>query len=103
MLIRKDIDFNKPLTEDQKSMLEAMDKKAIVLDEDFPELSSEVLAQFQRIAEQRRDERRKQIVSIRLSPQALAKAKSLGKGYTSVLSRILEYALNDKDLIQKCL
>ena len=103
MLIRKDIDFNKPLTEDQKSMLEAMDKKAIVLDEDSPELSSEVLAQFQRIAEQRRDERRKQIVSIRLSPQALAKAKSLGKGYTSVLSRILEYALNDKDLIQKCL
>ena len=103
MVIRKDININKPLTEDQKLMLDALDQRTIAFDEDSPELSPEVLSQFRRIAEQRRDERRKQIVSIRLSPQALAKAKSLGKGYTSVLSRILEYALNDNDLIQKCL
>lgn len=31
------------------------------------------------------------------------KAKSLGKGYTSVLSRILEEALDDNDLIHRCL
>ncbi|MEI3175137.1 MAG: BrnA antitoxin family protein [Lachnospiraceae bacterium] len=42
----------------------------------------------------------KQTVTIRLSPQALKKARSLGKGYTSVLSRILENALNDPNTIK---
>ena len=33
-------------------------------------------------------------MSLRLSAKSLRKAKSLGKGYTAVLSRILEDALN---------
>ncbi|MEE3472954.1 MAG: BrnA antitoxin family protein, partial [Butyrivibrio hungatei] len=49
------------------------------------------------------EERRKKTVTIRLSSKSLSKAKSLGKGYTSVLSRILEEALDDDDLIRKCL
>ncbi len=71
--------------------------------EDNPQLFHEELAQFKRISEFRKEERRKQTVSVRLSPQALDKARSLGKGYTSVLSRMLEVALNDKDFIQRCL
>lgn len=51
--------------------------------------------------EDRLQERKKQTVTLRLSPQALEKAKSLGKGYTSVLSRILENALNDIELIKQ--
>ena len=38
---------------------------------------------------------------MRLSSKALRKAKALGKGYTAVLSRILERALNDDDLIKR--
>ena len=53
-----------------------------------------------RVSEIRRDERRKQTVTLRLSPKALRTAKSLGKGYTSVLSRILENALTDTELIK---
>ena len=64
-------------------------------------LSEEELSQFRQISEARNDERRKQTISIRLSPQALRKARSLGKGYTSVLGRILESALDDKELIKK--
>lgn len=103
MIIRKDIDLDKPLTEEQKNMLEALKKRAYTFDEDSPELSLEELEQFRRIAEQRREERRKQTVTIRLSPQTLMKAKALGKGYTSVLSRIIEIALDDSELIRKCL
>ena len=51
----------------------------------------------------RNEERRKKTVSIRLSSQALKKARSLGKGYTSILSRILEDALNDNETIKKYL
>ena len=63
------------------------------------ELTEGQLSQFRRVAEQKREERRKQTVTLRLSPQALKKAKSLGKGYTSVLSRILENALDNPEII----
>lgn len=100
MTIRKEIDFNKPLTDEQKKTLEALEARPVVPDDDCPELTAEQLSQLKRISAEKREERCKQTVTIRLSPQALAKAKSLGKGYTSVLSRILENALNDIDIIK---
>ena len=103
MIVRKEIDVSKGPSEEQIAMLESAMKRSITYDDDNPELSEEELAQFKRISEFRKEERRKQTVSIRLSPQALEKARSLGKGYTSVLSRMLEVALNDKEFIQRCL
>lgn len=91
------------LTEEQEEMLANAARKPVQPDEDCPELTEEDLAQFYRVSEKRREERRKQTVTLRLSPQALNTAKSLGKGYTSVLSRILENALKDKDVIQQYL
>ena len=103
MMIRREIDLNAPLTEEQKQMLEALKERPVQPDEDCPELTPEQLAQMVRVLEQRREERKKQTVTLRLSPKALQKAKSLGKGYTSVLSRILESALSDADLIKRFL
>lgn len=100
MTIRKKIDLNKPLTAKQKQMLEALKTRPVQPDEDCPELTAEQLSQLVRVSEMRHDERRKQTVTLRLSPQALKKAKSLGKGYTSVLSRILESALTDIEFIK---
>ncbi len=100
MTIRKEIDLNKPLTAEQKQMLEDLKTRPVQPDEDCPELTSEQLSQLVRVSEMRRDERRKQTVTLRLSPQALRTAKSLGKGYTSVLSRILESALKDTEIIK---
>lgn len=65
------------------------------------DFSKKEIEQFRQIADARNDGRRKQTVSIRLSPQALKKAKSLGKGYTSILGRILESALEDSEMIKK--
>ena len=100
MIIRKEIDLSSPLNDDQKKMLENLKNRPAVPDEDCPELTDEQLSQMLKVSEQRREERRKQTVTLRLSPQALRTAKSLGKGYTSVLSRILESALTDSDLIK---
>ena len=97
------VNLKKPLTKKQKAMLEKMRNSPIVYDEDCPELTDEELSQFRRVSEIKREERNKQTVSLRLSPQAIKKAKSLGKGYTSVLSRILEAALNDNEIIKKYL
>ena len=100
---RKQIDINAPLAKEQKKMLEEAASRPVVFDEDSPELSDEQLMEFQRISDINRQERRKQTVTIRLSPWALKKARSLGKGYTSILSRILENALNDNEFSRKCL
>ena len=100
MTIRKEIDMKKPLTDEQKQMLEALKTRPITPDEDCPELTDDQLKKLAELAQQRREERNKQTVTLRLFPQALRTARSLGKGYTSVLSRILEGALADGEIIK---
>ena len=90
----------KPTAKELKEVEEAS-QKPVTFDEDCPELTPQQLSEFKRISDIKRDERKKQTVTIRISPQAMKKAKSLGKGYTSVLSRILENALNDNELIKR--
>lgn len=99
-MIRKEIHGDEPLTAAQEEMLRVLESRPVIPDEDCPELTAEQLEKFQRISEIKREERCKQTVTLRLSPQALRRAKSLGKGYTSVLSRILEQALQDTETIQ---
>lgn len=103
MIVTHVIDLSnpEPLTEEQIQMLEALKDSPIEFDEDCPELTEEELRQFSRVSKERQEERRKQTVTLRLSPQALKKAKSLGKGYTAVLSRILEKALMDNEQIKR--
>ena len=101
MIIQRKIDIDSPLTAAQEKMLRELASRPAVTDDDFPELTQEQLSQFRRISTERRDGRRKQSVTLRLSPQALEKAKSLGKGYTSVLSRILENALSNPGVIRQ--
>lgn len=100
MTIRKEIDFDKGLTSEQMKMLEEMDAAPIEFDEDCPELTEEQLKTFRRVLAEKRIDRNKQTVTIRLSPKAIRTARSLGKGYTSVLSRILESALSDGEILK---
>ena len=100
MIVRKEIDPTQSLTPSQIEMLHDLESRPISPDEDCPELTMEQLTQFRRISAANREERCKQTVTLRLSPQALRRAKALGKGYTSVLSRILESALENPDIIR---
>lgn len=88
------------LTEEELSDLEIAANNPIIHDEDSPEMTEEMLMQFKRM---NKEDRVKQTVSLRLSPSTLKKAKSLGKGYTSVLSRLLDLAINDEEMLKKCL
>ena len=100
MIVRKEIDPTQSLTPSQVEMLHNLESRPISPDEDCPKLTMEQLTQFRRISAANREERCKQTVTLRLSPQALRRAKALGKGYTSVLSRILESALENPDIIR---
>ncbi len=78
-------------------------KAPFVYDEDCPPLSKEQIKEFARIAKENREKRKKQVVTVRLSPETAAKVKALGKGYSTVLSRIIDKTFNDPELLQKCL
>ena len=94
------IDPKRKLSEEEEKMLAEAAGRPVEYDEDLPKLTKEQLSQFRRISDAKREERRKQNVTLRLSPQTIQKAKALGKGYTSVLARIIENALNDPDMIK---
>jgi uncharacterized protein (DUF4415 family) len=89
--------------EPARKQLERIRKAAqqpITFDEDCPELTSEQLAL---LAEAARVRNLKQTVGLRLSQQTIEQYKALGKGYTSVMASILEYAINNPALIKKIL
>lgn len=102
-IIRKMIYEGQQPTAEQIKEIEEAAKRPITFDEDCPELTEEQIKQFAMLARKQRAERRKQIVSLRLSPTTLDKAKALGKGYTAVLSRLLDMAINNPEMVKKCL
>ena len=92
-----------PLTKKQKEELRAAAAMPITYDEDSPEFTDEQYAEFARQAAVQREERKRQVVALRLRPQTVEKAKKLGKGYTAILSRMIDLCIDDKELLKKCL
>ena len=103
MPVRKGIDVSAPLTEEQIAELEALKDRPVVPDEENPELTDEEFAKMVSIRQFKLEQQKKQIVSVRLSSRALNKAKAFGKGYTSLLSQILEKTLADDELLKRYL
>lgn len=99
--MRKEIDVNKSPSPEQIEMMKTAASLPVSKDDEYPEFSEDELKQFKKISESRKESRQKQTVTLRLSQRTLKKAKSLGKGYTSVLSRILESALDDPDIVKR--
>lgn len=81
------------LTPKELAELEAAEKIPITFDEDCPEMTIDMLKQFHRMDK----------VTIRLSPSNMKKVKSLGPDYAKILSHLLDLALNDAELVKKCL
>ena len=94
----EELDFKEPLTPEQIKMLEELDKRPIVFDEDCPELTDEQLRKAYRASD-----RKKQSVTVQLSAKSMEKVKSLGANSTSVLSQLLEKVLNNENLLKQCM
>lgn len=87
----------------QVKMVEAAAEVEPVFDEDSPYFTYEELSEMEKIAEERRKERKRVVVTLRISAAALRKAKATGKGYTGFLGRLVENALEDKELVRRSL
>ncbi len=88
-----------PLTKEELHELEEAEKRTPFFDDDSPEMTAIQLQQFKRMYS---EDRTKRTVSIRLSKNTYDKAKTYGKGYTAFLSRLLDAAINDENLVRKC-
>ena len=93
-------ELNTELTAAERAEIQEAASRQPVHDPDSPAMTPEQLMQFKRM---NREMRTKPTISLRISPATLKKAKSYGKGYTSLLSRLLDEAINDDDLIRKCI
>ena len=102
-VVKYTLEPNAELTEGQIAEIELAGKKPVTYDEDCPELMDEQLNELAVIARQQRQNRKRGIVSIRLPQQTIEKVKKLGNGYTSILSRMIDLCINDKDLLARCL
>lgn len=81
------------LTPEEVEELEAAEKMPIVFDEDCPEMTSDMLKQFHRT----------DMVMVKISPNNMKKVKAFGADYSKILSHLLDLALNDAELVKKCI
>ena len=102
-IVKKTIVKGQKLTKKQLLELEAASKMPVIYDEDSPELTDEQYRLMAEAARKRRNANKKPVIALRISPDTLAKAKATGKGYTGFLSRLLDNAINDKDMVSKSL
>lgn len=72
-------------------------------DDDAPELTKEQYAEMAAIARARKVKSIKPVVALRINPETLEIAKSTGKGYTGFLSRLLDNAIKDPQMVAKSL
>ncbi len=81
------------LTPEEIAELEASEQMPITFDDDCPEMTDEMLKQFHRMDH----------VSIKISPGNMKKVKSFGPDYLKVLSNLMDLAINDTEMVKKCL
>lgn len=89
------------LTDEQIKEIEAAMAQPVVPDEDAPELTLEQYAEMAAIARNRKSKQVKPVVALRISISTLEKAKATGKGYTGFLSRLLDNAIDDPQMVAK--
>lgn len=81
------------LTPEEIAELEEAEKRPIIFENDCPEMTGEMLKQFHRM----------DTISIKISPSNMKKIKSFGSNYPKILSHLLDLALNDAELVKKCM
>ena len=102
-IVRTIITAGQQPTEAQIQEIELASMLPVTPDEDAPELTMEQYAEMAAIARARKSKNVKPVVALRIDPGTLEKAKATGKGYTGFLSRLLDNAIKDPQLVAKSL
>jgi uncharacterized protein (DUF4415 family) len=74
-------------------------KKPIRYTEDSPPSTPEALKEFAHLAAERNRRKKKRSVTIRIAPDILDSYKTMGNGYTGIMSDVLKYAVNNPGIL----
>ena len=88
-------------TKEQLKQIREIAKKPIHYTDDCPESTPEALAEFAAMARARRQKKTKQVVALRVEPEALEKYKALGNGYTGIMADVLRLAADNPEILRK--
>ncbi|MBR0373027.1 MAG: hypothetical protein IJH91_00700 [Mogibacterium sp.] len=102
-MIKKTIRAGQQPTPEQIERIEHAAGQKTVYDEDTPKLTEEQLAELAAQARLLRSNSKRAVISLRVKPATLQKAKATGKGYTGFLSRLLDLAIDDPDMVRRAL
>jgi uncharacterized protein (DUF4415 family) len=67
--------------------------------DDCPELSPDALKEFAMLRAEKNRLKKRQTISVRLSPSYIEKYKTLGKGYTGIMADVLAYAVDHPEIL----
>jgi uncharacterized protein (DUF4415 family) len=67
--------------------------------EDAPRSSPEALKEFAQLAAERNRRKKKKSITIRIAPDVLESYKTMGSGYTGIMSDVLQYAVNNPEVL----
>ena len=79
--------------------LKKIAKQPINYTEDAPKSTPEVLKEFAELAAERNRRKKKLSITIRVSPDVLESYKTMGSGYTAIMSDVLQYAVRNPSVI----
>ena len=85
-------DISPDLSEEELEVLDALDSREIVYDEDSPKMTPEMLSQFHRFDQ----------IPVRVSDSDMKKIRKISKEPRIILSKLLTMAINDPEMIKKC-
>ena len=102
-IVRTTVKAGQQPTDAQIQEIEMASMMPVIPDEDAPELTMEQYAEMAAIAKARKAKNVKPVIALRIDPSTLEKAKATGKGYTGFLSRLLDNAIKDPQLVAKSL
>ena len=76
-------------------------RRPINYTEDAPRSSPEALKEFAQLAAERNRRKKKQTITIRINPEVLESYKSMGSGYTGIMSDVLSYAVKNPAILSE--
>ena len=91
------------LSKAELAQLKAAKRMPITYDKDAPKLTKEMLKEFKHYSMVKHNNRLKETMSLRVSKATKEKLVALGKGYTSIVNRLIEYSFDNPKVLQKCL
>jgi len=101
-IVRHISNGTEPLSEEDLALEEEMENSPIDYS-DIPNYSSEELDEMIRYAEERRKKKVRKMYSLRLEAGTVKWWQSLGKGYTGIMAKFLDYAKKHPEWVKECI